>query len=112
MFAVFSKDAGVASAMVNTMQQVGGSIGTALLSTIAASATTSQLVGHVPSRALISEAAISRVCDGVLVGGGDLRHRRRAVHSAALEPQSGGRGGRCRARLPRRASGRSGLGVG
>lgn len=32
-------DAGVASAMVNTMQQVGGSIGTALLNTLAASAT-------------------------------------------------------------------------
>jgi EmrB/QacA subfamily drug resistance transporter len=32
------QDAGVASAMVNTSQQVGGSIGTALLNTIAASA--------------------------------------------------------------------------
>jgi hypothetical protein len=31
-------DAGVASALVNTNQQVGGSIGTALLNTIAASA--------------------------------------------------------------------------
>jgi len=35
------QDAGVASAMVNTMQQVGGSVGTALLSTVAASATLS-----------------------------------------------------------------------
>ena len=34
-------DAGVASAMVNTGQQIGGSVGTALLSTIAASAATS-----------------------------------------------------------------------
>ncbi|MFI1825003.1 MFS transporter [Streptomyces sp. NPDC020412] len=34
-------DAGVASAMVNTSQQVGGAIGTALLNTIASSATTS-----------------------------------------------------------------------
>ncbi|MER7046096.1 MFS transporter [Streptomyces jumonjinensis] len=34
-------DSGVASAMVNTSQQVGGAIGTALLNTIAASATTS-----------------------------------------------------------------------
>ncbi|MEU9607769.1 MFS transporter [Streptomyces sp. NPDC048057] len=33
-------DAGVASAMVNTSQQVGGAIGTALLNTIASSATT------------------------------------------------------------------------
>ncbi|MCL2534236.1 MAG: MFS transporter [Nocardiaceae bacterium] len=37
------EDAGVASATVNTMQQVGGSIGTALLSTIAATATTNYL---------------------------------------------------------------------
>ncbi|MEU3599961.1 MFS transporter [Streptomyces sp. NPDC006798] len=35
------QDAGVASAMVNTSQQVGGAIGTALLNTIAASATSS-----------------------------------------------------------------------
>jgi MFS family permease len=32
-------DSGAASAMVNTMQQIGGSLGTALLSTLAASAT-------------------------------------------------------------------------
>ncbi|AXK35214.1 MFS transporter [Streptomyces armeniacus] len=40
------KDAGVASAMVNTSQQVGGAIGTALLNTIAASATTSYVSDH------------------------------------------------------------------
>jgi len=40
------QDSGVASALVNTMQQVGGSIGTALLSTIALTATTSYLVAH------------------------------------------------------------------
>jgi EmrB/QacA subfamily drug resistance transporter len=40
------EDAGVASAMVNTTQQVGGSIGTALLNTIAASALSSYLVAH------------------------------------------------------------------
>ncbi|MFG3380490.1 MFS transporter [Streptomyces sp. NPDC047999] len=39
-------DAGVASAMVNTSQQVGGAIGTALLNTIAASATTSYIASH------------------------------------------------------------------
>lgn len=38
--------AGVASAMVNTSQQVGGSIGTALLNTIAATATTAYLTDH------------------------------------------------------------------
>ena len=38
-------DAGVASAAVNTMQQIGGSIGTALLNTLAASAASAYLVG-------------------------------------------------------------------
>ncbi|GAA2056557.1 DHA2 family efflux MFS transporter permease subunit [Streptomyces carpaticus] len=39
-------DAGIASAMVNTSQQVGGAIGTALLNTIAASATTSYIAAR------------------------------------------------------------------
>ncbi len=45
-YRVESRDAGVASAMVNTSQQVGGSIGTALLNTIAASATTAFVRSH------------------------------------------------------------------
>jgi EmrB/QacA subfamily drug resistance transporter len=40
------QDSGVASALVNTMQQVGGSIGTAALSTIALTATSSYLAAH------------------------------------------------------------------
>ncbi len=40
------QDSGVASAMVNTSQQVGGAIGTALLNTIAASATTAYVGQH------------------------------------------------------------------
>jgi EmrB/QacA subfamily drug resistance transporter len=43
------RDAGVASAMVNTSQQVGGAIGTALLNTVAASATTSYIKDHIAS---------------------------------------------------------------
>jgi EmrB/QacA subfamily drug resistance transporter len=43
---VADQDAGVASALVNTSQQVGGSLGTALLNTIAATATTHYLVAH------------------------------------------------------------------
>ncbi|SIS17075.1 MFS transporter [Williamsia sterculiae] len=46
---VSGDDAGVASATVNTMQQVGGSVGTALLSTIASSALTSYLADHAPT---------------------------------------------------------------
>lgn len=40
--------AGVASAMVNTSQQVGGSIGTALLNTLAATAAADYLAAHSP----------------------------------------------------------------
>ncbi|MFC7531621.1 MFS transporter [Actinoplanes sp. GCM10030250] len=43
---VREQDAGIASAAVNTAQQVGASIGTALLNTIAASATTAFLKAH------------------------------------------------------------------
>ena len=39
-------DSGVASALVNTMQQVGGSIGTSALSTVALTVTASYLVAH------------------------------------------------------------------
>jgi EmrB/QacA subfamily drug resistance transporter len=39
-------DTGVASAMVNTSQQIGGSVGLALLSTLSASAATSYAVSH------------------------------------------------------------------
>ncbi len=51
-------DAGVASAMVNTSQQVGGSIGTALLSTLAVSATESFAAGAAPTPALMEQAAV------------------------------------------------------
>ena len=40
---VAPSDAGVASALINTTQQIGGSIGTALLNTIAATATVTYL---------------------------------------------------------------------
>ena len=43
------RQAGVAAATVNTASQVGGSLGTALLNTIAASATAAYLIGHGPS---------------------------------------------------------------
>jgi EmrB/QacA subfamily drug resistance transporter len=49
-------DAGVASAMVNTSQQIGGSIGTALLSTFAATAVTNYLAGRRPTPALLTAA--------------------------------------------------------
>jgi hypothetical protein len=55
---VDGSEAGVASAMVNTSQQVGGSVGTALLSTIFASATASYATSHVGAPGLNGAAAI------------------------------------------------------
>ncbi len=46
LIGVDARDAGVASALVNTTQQVGGSLGTALLNTIAASATVNYIASH------------------------------------------------------------------
>src|SRR6516162_792999 len=55
---VEGSDAGVASAMVNTSQQVGGSVGTSLLSTIFASALTSYAVSHPHTPGLANAAAV------------------------------------------------------
>ena len=59
---VRSADAGVASATVTASQQVGGSLGTALLSTLAAGAATSYVTGHLaggrPSVALLATASV------------------------------------------------------
>lgn len=43
---VSNHDTGVASAMVNTSQQIGGSLGTALLNTVAATATATYATAH------------------------------------------------------------------
>jgi EmrB/QacA subfamily drug resistance transporter len=51
-------ESGVASAMVNTSQQVGGSVGTALLSTIFASATASYVSAHARAPGVANAAAI------------------------------------------------------
>jgi hypothetical protein len=57
--AVDPEDAGVASALVNTMQQVGGSIGVALLSTFSATAATSYVTSHGgPAAGTVAAAAV------------------------------------------------------
>jgi EmrB/QacA subfamily drug resistance transporter len=55
---VDGSEAGVASAMVNTSQQVGGSIGTALLSTIFASGVAAYIASHMSPHGLNAAAAI------------------------------------------------------
>jgi EmrB/QacA subfamily drug resistance transporter len=71
-------DAGVASAMVNVGQQVGGSIGTALLNTIAATAASNYAGSHAPSPQLPALAAMHSyhvaflTSSAILLGGGIL----------------------------------------
>ncbi|MFJ4699584.1 MULTISPECIES: MFS transporter [unclassified Streptomyces] len=50
------RDAGVASAMVNTCQQVGGSVGTSLLNTLATTAATNYVVGKRPTKLVLAQA--------------------------------------------------------
>jgi EmrB/QacA subfamily drug resistance transporter len=90
------QDSGVASAMVNTSQQVGGSVATALLSTLAVSATTDYLSSHGPE--LARQAAVEGYTTafwwaaaifavGALVTGSLLRSGvRPAVAHGAAEP--------------------------
>ncbi|MGK5682628.1 MFS transporter [Actinoplanes sp. URMC 104] len=53
------RDAGVASAMINTVQQIGGSIGTALLSSFAATAATDYATSHARSPQVALEASLA-----------------------------------------------------
>lgn len=74
---VAAADSGVASALINTTQQVGGSIGTALLNTIAATATTSYAAGHlsashVPGAHVLQLAIIHGYSVAFLVAAGFL----------------------------------------
>ena len=56
---VHPQDAGVASALVNTMQQVGGSIGVALLSTLSATAAAGFIAAHGgPTQRSLAAAAV------------------------------------------------------
>ncbi len=55
---VAPNEAGIASAMVNTSQQIGGSVGTSLLSTIYATAVASYLTSHPGVQGLASAAQV------------------------------------------------------
>ncbi|WP_241984687.1 MFS transporter [Cryobacterium adonitolivorans] len=63
--------AGVASAMVNTSQQVGGSIGTALLNTLAATAAADYMASHLPATAEVAaQAAVTSYATAYWWGAG------------------------------------------
>ena len=74
---VARRDSGVASALVNTMQQVGGSIGTAALSTVALTATASYLTAHHTGPLAAATAAVhgyraALLVSAILLGVGAL----------------------------------------
>jgi hypothetical protein len=64
------EDAGVASAIVNASQQVGASIGIALLNTIAASATASYLVAHGHNPQALAQATVHGVVIAFAIASG------------------------------------------
>jgi len=68
-YGVAPRDAGVASASVNTGQQLGGAIGTSLLNTIAASATTSYIASHMVFHGQPTKAVVNLVKAQGLVHG-------------------------------------------
>ncbi len=58
---VHQRDAGVASAVVNASQQVGGSLGVAALSAVALQAGTAYVASHLTSPAMLTAAFINQV---------------------------------------------------
>jgi hypothetical protein len=99
------QDAGVGSATLNTAQQVGGSIGTSLLNTLAAGAATSYLVGRASTPANVQAALLhsyttaflwsasifvaGAVVAGVVLQRGDLATLASGDRIAAAQPESG-----------------------
>jgi EmrB/QacA subfamily drug resistance transporter len=94
--------AGVASAMVNTSQQIGGSIGTALLNTLAATALADYLADNQPvTEAVAAQAAVTSFATAYWWGAGffavgavlsALLFRRRVRASAAADEGRAGSG--------------------
>ncbi|WP_234329754.1 hypothetical protein [Streptomyces viridochromogenes] len=86
-------DTGVASALINTGQQVGGSISTALLTTVASSATTDYLTSHKPSALAAAQAGVEGYTatlawdSGIFVAGAVIAAF--LIPNRALEPSEG-----------------------
>ena len=77
LIGVGSHDAGVASALLNTAQQVGGSLGTALLNTLYASAVTAFLAANVRQ-----PADVQRLQGEALIHGYQVAFFWGAMHAA------------------------------
>ena len=100
------QDAGISSALVNTMQQVGGSVGTAVLSTVAASATATYITQHPGAAGLQAAAAthgytvgfvvaaslfaLGAICSFLIIPGKKIHQQRLADHHAELMASTAG----------------------
>ncbi len=97
-YKVEARDAGIASAMINTSQQIGGSIGTALLSTIAVNATTSFMKAHHGNPALAAQGQVHGYATaiwfavGILVVASAIAFILVNAGSQAVAPVTGGVG--------------------
>jgi EmrB/QacA subfamily drug resistance transporter len=111
---VARQDSGVASALVNTMQQVGGSIGTAALSTLALTATATYLAAHhagrlAPAAAAVHGYTVAFTVSAALFGLGALvavllLPSRRRMHELWNAPLTEGADEAAAARVPAHAS--------
>ena len=68
LIGVGAHDAGVASAMVNATQQVGGSLGLALLNTVAASSAAGYVAAHARAANVVAAAAVHGYTTAFAVG--------------------------------------------
>ncbi len=82
---VSAQDSGLASGLFNTAQQVGGSLGLAILATLAASQTSSLLHGHVTAAAAVAARVsgyhVAFAAASVMLGAGGL------ILALALRPR-------------------------
>ena len=97
------RDVGITSATTNTSQQIGASVGTALLNTIAATATASYLALHGHGPSTLSEAtvhgfavasrwaalslALAAVVGGILINAHPGRQQEREPAAAVMVPE-------------------------
>jgi EmrB/QacA subfamily drug resistance transporter len=72
LIGVEPSDAGVASALVNTAQQTGGSLGVAFLNTVAAAATTNYLTAHHGGGSVAATAVVHGYTVGFSISAGLL----------------------------------------
>jgi crotonobetainyl-CoA:carnitine CoA-transferase CaiB-like acyl-CoA transferase len=93
-YGALAEDAGVASALVSTSQQIGGSIGTSLLNTLAASATATYLAHRAPDALVKAQATVHGdvvafwVVAGILVGGAVLAALMFRSEPLAVDPDA------------------------